>query len=115
MSNYQILEIALDVAFFATVASIAVIFVMLREKSLEKKMGADASLDFPEMLRETTAPVPEDSDLFSENSKDSNVKLHESADDAVTAFGRQIGLSELSRAERELILSVEGKRFEQSI
>jgi hypothetical protein len=104
MSNYQILEIALEVAFFATVASIAVIFAIVRERSLKKRL-ADQSverlLNFPDMLNEASASVS--------GNRDGGV----SEDEVAQSAGRQTRVLErchsgqvLSRAERELMSGI---------
>ncbi len=104
MSNYQILEIALEVAFFATVASIAVIFAIVRERSLKKRL-ADQSVErlsnFPDMLIEASASVS--------GNRDGGVSEDEIAQTAsrqTRVLERCHGEQVLSRAERELMSGI---------
>jgi len=64
MTNYQILEIAIDIGFFLTVASIAVLFAILRERSIKKSLlasGLKEGQRFNSILNEAanTTPVVE--------------------------------------------------------
>ena len=104
MSNYQILEIALEAAFFVTVAAIAVIFAIVRERSLRKRLDdqcAGKPLNFPDMLNAASASVSGD--------RDGGV----SEDEIAQSAGRQARVLErchsgqvLSRAERELMSGI---------
>jgi len=104
MSNYQILEIALEVAFFATVASIAVIFAIVRERSLKKHL-ADRSVErlsnFPDMLNEASTSVS--------GNRDGGVSEGEVAQTAgrqTRVLGHDTDKQVLSRAERELLSGI---------
>ena len=104
MSNYQILEIALEAAFFATVAAIAVIFAIVRERSL-KKRPADRSVErlsnFPDLLNEASASVS--------GNRDNGVSEEEAAHSASRrerVHGHGTDMQVLSRAERELMSGI---------
>jgi hypothetical protein len=101
MSNYQILEIALEAAFFATVAAIAVIFAIVRERSLNKRLAdqsAERLSNFPDILNEASASVS--------GNREGGV----TEDEVAQSASRQTRVLEhyqseqiLSRAERELM------------
>ena len=104
MSNYQILEIALEAAFFATVAAIAVIFAIVRERSLKKHL-ADRSVErlsnFPDMLNEVSAS--------GSGNRDGGVSEDEvarSEDRQTRVLGHGTDKQVLSRAERELMSGI---------
>ncbi len=105
MSNYQILEIALDVAFFATVTSVMVIFAIVRERYIRKSLTEQSGMvKFPEALAEAGSPIPSADDISSgHRKKDSgrNIPSRVGAD-KVTAAGRR----RLSRSEMELMSSL---------
>ncbi len=101
MSNYQILEIALEAAFFATVAAIAVIFAIVRERSLKKRLAdqpAERLSNFPDMLNEASASVSENWD-----GGVSEDEVAESARLQARVLERCHSGQVLSRAERELM------------
>jgi len=104
MSNYQILEIALDITFFATVASVMVIFAIIREKFVRKNLTEQYGMAlFPEALAEAGSPVPSAEDLLGEHKKtDSrrNVPTYAGSDEVTVPRYR-----ELSRSEMELMSS----------
>lgn len=70
MTNYQILEIAIDIGFFLTVVSITVIFAILREKSIRKSLsGTETSKgrEFNRVLTEAASTVPSAEDIETES------------------------------------------------
>ncbi len=104
MSNYQILEIALEAAFFATVASIAVIFAIVRERSLKKRLAdqsAERLSSFPDALIDASASVS--------GNRDGGVSEGEVAQTTTRqtrVLERCHSGQDLSRAERELMSGV---------
>jgi hypothetical protein len=104
MSNYQILEIALEAAFFATVAAIAVIFAIVRERSLKKQFADQSGKRisyFPEMLNEASASVS--------GNRDDSVSEDDAAQTArrkTRVLGHGTDKQVLSRAERELMSGI---------
>jgi hypothetical protein len=107
MSTYQILDIALNGVFFATVAAIAVVFVILRDGSAGRESHSalpSASRKFEESLVEATAIMPSAADLMPRSAT-----VSRSAD-----FGQnrirfrpdQDVPVKLTRAERELMESI---------
>ena len=100
MSNYQILEIALDVAFFATVASVMVIFAIVRERYIRKNLTEQSETAlFPEVLAEAGSPLPSKGGLVEKNN-DRNVPNRVEPGRAAVAGRRR-----LSRSEMELMSS----------
>lgn len=104
MSNYQILEIALEVAFFATVAAIAVIFAIVRERSLKKRLS-DQSVEklsnFPDVLNEASASVS-----WNRDGGVSEDEVAQSARRRTRVRGQSADMQVLSRAERELMSGI---------
>jgi hypothetical protein len=104
MSNYQILEIALDVVFFATVASVMVIFAIVRERYIRKSLTEQFGMaKFPEALAEAGSPVPSAEDISGgHRNKDSgrNIPRCVGTNRVAVAGGRR-----LSRSEMELMSS----------
>ncbi|MCK4657499.1 MAG: hypothetical protein KAT85_10720 [candidate division Zixibacteria bacterium] len=105
MSNYQILEIALDVAFFATVASVMVIFAIVRERYIRKSLTEQLETAlFPEVLAEAGSPIPSADDISGgtvKKDRGGNVPSRVEPGRAAVAGRRR-----LSRSEMELMSSL---------
>ncbi len=105
MSNYQILEIALDVAFFATVASVMVIFAIVRERHIRKTLTTESrTTPFPEVLAEAASPAPSIEEITGDPVKKSSRKriLKRVEPEKVIPTGNR----RLSRSEAELMGSL---------
>lgn len=109
MDNYQILGVLLDAAFFATVAAIAVIFVLVRERSMQKAAtdrAARRSLRFSNVLNQAVGRISESGGRF-DDSRTPAAIMPDSASGKRARIARQENTKkELSRAERELIANM---------
>ena len=113
MNNYQVLEIVLDAAFFATVAAIAVIFALIRERSLRKAQAdqvAERSSRFPEMLDRAAGCIHEFPGAFEERREPEDIIRRRAAVEPVRMARQHNTRKELSRAERELIANIAAGR-----
>ncbi len=107
MTNYQILEIAIDIGFFLTIVSITVIFAILREKSIRKSLAGRATnegRDFNRVLSEAASTVPSVDDLDIESRPrrrpvDGTRASHKPVPVAASTSG-------LSRAEQEFLKNI---------
>ncbi len=113
MSNYMILEIALDALFFGTVAAIAVIFLYIRERSLRKIFAAGVTTPggFTGVLEEASACVPTAHDMIRNDNGLPATQISEMTVGSATNIERECEEPTLSRAERELMSSVALERL----
>jgi len=116
MSNYQILEIVLEGLFFATVAAVAVIFTIIRERSIRKSLSAEApqtSTRFSSAMDRAATAMPSPDDLLSPGHGIRNRVVERLNRPSVRAEQSNSRTPvKITRAERELIssLSEDGSR-----
>jgi len=110
MSNYQILDIALNAAFFVTVSAIAVIFVLIRERAIRRHllnvMGNSRSQQDARAVRAVSVPLPTGGDLVSgsPDASDSDRDVNSAHEPERKSPG--VPKNRLSRAEKELISGI---------
>jgi hypothetical protein len=109
----MILEIAIDVLFFGTVAAIAVIFLYIREISLRKTFAASMTTrrGFTRILEEAAACVPTAHDMIRNDNGLPSTQVTEFTTGSIATTERESEEPVLSRAERELISSVTLERM----
>ncbi|MFH1891336.1 MAG: hypothetical protein ABIK83_01475 [Candidatus Zixiibacteriota bacterium] len=115
MSNYQILEIVLDGLFFATVAAIAVIFAVIRERSVREAQSEQVpnrSIAFPKIMNDVVTCMPTSADLIENTGMGARV-INRLTGPSVGHNSKDTRLAvSLTRAEREFMSSIteEGSR-----
>jgi hypothetical protein len=109
MSNYQIMEIILDAAFFAAVAAIAIIFALIRERVLAKELAgrqAGARSTFPGMLDRVAGSIKEVPEDIGEQRDPQVVSSRPAMSKPHIPVHQKEEKKELSRAEKELIANI---------
>ena len=107
MTNYQILEIAIDIGYFLTVASVAVLFAILREKSIKKSLNVSQPSEgtqFNRILNDAAKAAPAAEDIQREPSPAERPAVERRPVFRPAASAAQTG--GLSRAEQEFIKSI---------
>lgn len=110
MNNYQILEFVLEGLFFATVAAVAVIFTIIRERSIRKSLSTETqkkSPSFSSIMDRAAAAMPSPEDLLSPSHGTRDRVMERLGKPPVSATRHKSRTNvKITRAERELIASL---------
>jgi len=118
MSNYQILEVIFDALFFATVAAISVIFVIVRERSVREAQSEQVpnrSVAFPEIMNDAVTCMPTPTDLIEKTGMRAKVINRLTTPSANHNRNDTRPAVSLTRAEREFISSITDERSRQTV